>query len=133
MLSVKKKKNLNIWFFLVVGLIFKLVHNWLCLNGEVVENYGISFGIRGRYFVWLEIFFLLFFIIFICKKKNGYWGVKWLFIGGLINLSDRIFLGYVRDYWKFGLVYNNLADWLIGIGVVFLLFNLYGKQDTNNI
>ncbi|HPT66280.1 MAG TPA: signal peptidase II [Candidatus Woesebacteria bacterium] len=93
----------------------------------MVKNYGISFGINGLFFIVLSIIFILFFLYLSIKKGGGYWLI---FIGGLANLIERIILGYVRDYWNFlGLgLYNNINDWIIGIGVLFCLKDLLWKK-----
>ena len=49
-------------------------------------------------------------------------------VGGWINLIDRLIFGYVRDYWTLGWVYNNLADWLIQIGIIIFLSELWIKK-----
>jgi lipoprotein signal peptidase len=51
-----------------------------------------------------------------------------ILIGGLINLIDRLVFGYVRDYWWFVGVYNNLADWLIGVGVLIFFIKILWKE-----
>ncbi|MDD4410349.1 MAG: signal peptidase II [Candidatus Shapirobacteria bacterium] len=93
----------------------------------MVKNYGISFGINGVFFIVLSIFFVLLFLFLSIKKGKGYWLI---FMGGLANLIERIVLGYVRDYWNFlGLgLYNNINDWIIGIGVLFCLSDLLWKK-----
>ena len=103
-------------------------------NEIVVKNYGISFGINGTIFILLNIFFILFLLVLIIKEKKNftfrYLGYWLIFIGGIANLVERIILGYVRDYWNFfylGL-YNNINDWIIGIGVIFCLIDLLWKK-----
>jgi len=93
----------------------------------MVKNYGISFGINGVFFIVLSIIFVLLFLFLSIRKGGGYWLI---FMGGLANLIERIFLGYVRDYWNFlGLgLYNNINDWIIGIGVLFCLRDLLWKK-----
>lgn len=93
----------------------------------IVKNYGISFGINGDFFVLLSIIFVLLFFVLSIRKGGGYWLI---FIGGLANLIERIIFGYVRDYWNFfGLgLYNNINDWIIGIGVLFCLIDLWKKS-----
>lgn len=93
----------------------------------MVKNYGISFGIDWGLFVGLSVIFVFIFLFLAIKKGRGYWLI---FIGGFLNLTERLFLGYVRDYWNFlgtGL-YNNINDWIIGIGVLICLFDLWKKQ-----
>lgn len=93
----------------------------------IVKNYGISFGLNGDIFIGLSIIFILFFLWLAIKNGRGYWLI---FIGGSLNLIERLTLGYVRDYWNFlGLgLYNNINDWIIGIGVLICLFELIWKS-----
>jgi lipoprotein signal peptidase len=93
----------------------------------IVKNYGISFGINGVFFILLSIIFTLLFLYLAIKKGRGYWLI---FIGAMANLIERIMLGYVRDYWNFfylGL-YNNINDWIIGIGVLICLIDILWKK-----
>lgn len=93
----------------------------------MVKNYGISFGINWVFFIVLNIIFVLIFLYLSIKKGRGYWLI---FLGGAANLIERMILGYVRDYWNFlysGL-YNNVNDWIIGIGVLFCLIDLLWKK-----
>lgn len=93
----------------------------------MIKNYGISFGINGIFFTVLNITFVLLFLVLAIKKGRGFWLI---FIGGFLNLMERIILGYVRDYWNFlysGL-YNNVNDWIIGIGVLISLKDLLWKK-----
>ncbi|HPJ17179.1 MAG TPA: signal peptidase II [Candidatus Woesebacteria bacterium] len=50
-------------------------------------------------------------------KKSG---LLLIILGGLLNIFDRMYFGYVRDYWKipFTNIYNNINDWLIFIGAI---------------
>lgn len=97
-------------------------------NSEIfVKNYGISFGINGVFFIVLSIIFVLLFLVLSIKKGGGYW---FIFIGGFLNLVERMVLGYVRDYWNFlGLgLYNNINDWIIGVGVLICLIDILWKK-----
>jgi signal peptidase II len=114
---VRKRKSFNFLFLGLLTLFFGMVHNVLANRGEIVKNYGISFGINGSMFIFLSILFVLI-LSFIFNKTKSF-GLGLMLAGGLINLIDRIVFGYVRDYWYLtGQVYNNLADWLIGMGVL---------------
>ncbi len=93
----------------------------------MIRNYGISFGINGIFFVILGVIFVVLFLVLAIKKGRGYWLI---FIGGFLNLIERIIFGYVHDYWNFlgtGL-YNNINDWLIGFGVLICLIDLIWKR-----
>jgi lipoprotein signal peptidase len=105
---------------LLVGI---LTHHQLSKTSEIFKNYGISFGVNGWFFVVLSIIFIVLLSIF--WWKNNFLGINFLMVGGWINLIDRIVLGYVRDYWKFGWIYNNLADWIIQIGIIIFLVEIW--------
>lgn len=104
----------------------ELAHGRLAGGDFVVKNYGVSFSIDGLFFVLLSIFFVLF-LTFVFLKKNSF-GLGWMVLGGWVNLIDRLMLGYVRDYWRLGTVYNNLADWIIGFGTVLFLLEILCKK-----
>lgn len=93
----------------------------------MIKNYGISFGINGTIFIVLNIIFILIFLVLAIKKGRGFWLI---FIGGAANLIERIIFGYVRDYWNFfGLgLYNNINDWIIGVGVLISFKDLLWKK-----
>ena len=126
MLSVKKKKKIKIGAVLGLWLIGELVHQWLSVSRVVVKNFGISFGIGGWFFIFLNVIFVV--LLTRIWWKNNLAGINLVIVGGWINLIDRIFFGYVRDYWQFGWVYNNLADWMIQIGVIIFLSKIWIKK-----
>lgn len=123
---MKKKGSLNliIWI-LFFGLAF-LGHNFIAERNLIFENYGFSFSWNSSNIVILNIIFVLFLGFFFIRDKQ--WSLGLILIGGIINLIDRWGLGYVRDYWSFGIVVNNLADWLIGIGVLLFLIGLWKRK-----
>jgi len=124
---VKKKKNLNkIATILGIWLGGELIHYRLSTNLVVVKNYGISFGISGRFFIFLNIIFVV--LLTIIWWKNNLLGISLVMVGGWINLFDRIIFGHVRDYWQLGSVYNNVADWIIQIGVIIFLSKVWIKK-----
>jgi len=125
-LSVKKQKKLNFGLLsLFVGIIFGLIHNSLS-RGMIVGNYGVSFGLKGIFLIFLSVIFVFFLTFFSLKMEL--WSLILISIGGWINLIDRIRFGYVRDYWWFGSVYNNIADWIIAIGVGLFLIKVLWKK-----
>jgi signal peptidase II len=114
----------NSWFILVlVGVLFWF-HNYFSKSFFLIKNYGVSFGMNGVVLIVLNILFILLFLVLSIKKGRFFI----LILGGaLVNLIDRINFGYVRDYWNFlhlGL-YNNINDWIIGLGVLFCLIDLF--------
>lgn len=100
-----------------------LTHHWLSSTMVVIKNYGISFGIGGWVFILLSVIFLV--ILSLIWWNNNFLGISLIVIGGWINLFDRVVFGYVRDYWQLGSVYNNIADWIIQIGVIIFLLEIW--------
>lgn len=113
---------------LTIGLIVEfMVHEWICKNSILTKNYGISFSLDWVNSLYLNIIFVLIIGGLFWKEKSYF--LILILIGGLVNMSDRLTLGYVRDYWKVGdLITNNLNDWLISIGAfLFLIKNVWKK------
>jgi lipoprotein signal peptidase len=59
--------------------------------------------------------------------------ISLILAGGGVNLIDRLRFGYVRDYWIWKWFYNNIADWVIGLGVVWMLIKFNDREDQNNL
>ncbi len=102
------------------------------LNITYVKNFGAAYGLfwGGRYalivFSILAILMILYFVF--VKKVNGkLFLVASSFVvgGGIGNLIDRIFFGYVIDYLKlsFFTPVCNISDYFITFGVI--LFACY--------
>ena len=122
---VNKKRP---WLLLELGLIFFLVGLdqwgkwWFQMRDMVVENQGGVLGIFPEFF-WLGLLMIVWVILLIhwLNQTNRWYrlGLLLILAGGLSNLIDRLFFGYVRDYiyypgWGF---YGNVADILLGLGV----------------
>lgn len=100
---------------------------YLAVSGDyAVINQGFSFGVKMGT-EWL--FWLLLSIVFIWLYRQKMWLIL---TGGVANAVSRIVWGGVVDYWNFfGLVTNNLADWMIGVGlVVYAIQYKYGNTDN---
>ena len=98
-----------------------------------VENTGAAFGM----FKDLNWFFIVFSILVIVFIFYYYKKIKWKFplililAGTIGNLIDRIFFGYVRDFFMIWIwpVFN-IADICITVGVLLLVFYLYREDKT---
>ena len=108
------------------GDIFKLTY---------VENRGVAFGMfQGMQWIFIAVtVIMLFLIIFYMFKKRPqgklvYIASALIIGGGIGNLIDRIYYGFVIDYLSFSFFppVCNFADYCITIGVfllaVYLLF-----------
>jgi lipoprotein signal peptidase len=58
------------------------------------------------------------------------WGLVFIIIGGFLNFWQRLKYGYVIDYWKMpiGDIYNNFMDWLIFIGIIIFIIELWKRK-----
>ncbi|MDD4937735.1 MAG: signal peptidase II [Candidatus Shapirobacteria bacterium] len=124
---MKKIKKFKFgWLFW--GLILEtILHWWLSNNSFLIKNYGISLSWNSQNVVFVNIIFVL--ILGWGYIKNFSWGLGLILIGGMVNLIDRLYFGYIRDYWNLGFgVVNNLNDWIIGIGVLLFLVELLWKK-----
>ena len=127
MLSVKKKKKLRLVFGLALILVVWLCHNFLVSwLGVDIRNKGVSFGWNGFGVILLNLI-LLFWLTWFGWKKNDF-GVGIILVGGWVNMVDRMVFGYVRDYWWLGPVYNNIADWIISVGVIIFGWKICKKK-----
>lgn len=105
---------------------FVVIPKWLSII--YTKNTGTLFGIaQGSNMVFivtsLIIIFLILFIMFKKIDKYSFKRKLWQLVlaGGISNLIDRIFRGFVIDYVSikfFGVC--NLADFCIVIGVILL-------------
>lgn len=97
-----------------------LFHDLLARNLTLIKNNGVSFGMGGWFgvgLVWLQAGVVWWF--WRLKDKR----YRLMAMGGAVNLIDRVVFGYVRDYWKFfGGIYNNINDYVIGFGMLWIVF-----------
>ena len=120
---------------LIKYFVDKFQPSFVVLNGFINIKYAKNTG--GMYslfennnfvFIIVSVFILvsLYFIVFkmkkdnICKVENVLW--QFVFAGGVSNLIDRIFRGYVVDFIAmkpFGIF--NISDALIVVSVCVLL------------
>lgn len=86
-------------------------------------------------FVTCLIILFLFYLLYKDLKKqktNRVLAEILIILGAFSNLFDRLNYGYVIDYFQLaGISYFNLADLLIGAGLIWLIFNLKNGQQNN--
>lgn len=115
-----------------------------------VENNGVAFGMFSDMrwlFVVLTVVIIAIIVVYMFKKrpkeKIFYISTALIIGGGIGNLVDRIFYGYVIDYLSLSFFppVCNFADYCITIGTVILmiyllffsdLFNTPKKAEKNN-
>ncbi len=118
-LNVKKPKNRVV--LAILTLIFLgVIHAYLSLNLPVYTNRGVSFGLYFGGIEWIILATLVLILFFLIKRFS--WGLYLVWCGGVINLVNRIVVGHVFDYFNLGFVSNNIADFMIFIGIMLFLF-----------
>lgn len=101
-------------------------------------NEGISFGLFRGISAWIIGFLLVWLIVLAVKTREltARIGLSLMIVGGAMNLHSRVVYGGVRDYWNFlGLFSNNLADWIISIGLIIYAVSswkhIFGRRPKN--
>ena len=110
-----------------------------CLNA--VRNSGAAFSLFGHFsFIQLLLIIIALVVLFLTlyfyikyseKSKLVQWALPLIFAGTLCNLLDRIFYGYVIDYFPFfsaGFFTFNIADLANFAGVILLIIFLLKKK-----
>lgn len=102
------------------------------LNFTYCENRGIAFGIGqggAKIFALMTLLMIIVALIYIAFKFNKLkgltvFGIALVISGGIGNLIDRLFRGYVIDYIDFSEIVDfpifNLADICIVVGVIII-------------
>jgi signal peptidase II len=146
MLSKRKKQIFFVLPFIV--LVFDRIIKFYFLKNsknivlnkyfslEIFKNYGLTFGINTEACITILLsvsFFILIILFLILNKKDNYKINNTLLILILIstsNLYDRIYYGYVIDYFNiFNLIIFNLSDLFIITLTFQIIFKILTKND----
>ncbi|MCB9790637.1 signal peptidase II [Candidatus Nomurabacteria bacterium] len=101
----------------------------LCTVNSGISLIGNTFGTVSYTIVLANVFAIVIVLLsFLYFHKSGFIIV---FIGGLSNLVDRIFLGGVCDYLRIGALRYNINDVVIVIGIVFIIYEIL-RENTQN-
>ncbi len=118
-LNVKDKKNKVRVGAILVFILTMVGDILLARNLDVYRNKGISFGV---YFPGINILTIVVWLIVLVKVLVRFdWGLWLVVVGGGVNLGQKLIYGYVADYFKMFGVYNNLADLVIFIGIIWYI------------
>ncbi len=102
------------------------------LNFTYCENRGIAFGIGqggAKIFALMTLLMIIVALIYIAFKFNKLkgltvFGIALVISGGIGNLIDRLFRGYVIDYIDFSEIVDfpifNFADICIVVGIIII-------------
>lgn len=94
-------------------------------------NNGVSFGLLPGISLWILGSVLIGLVVYAVKMRElwGRVGILLIVVGGLANLVSRVRYGGVIDNLNFfGLVYNNLADYLIIAGLLIYGYSSYFRR-----
>lgn len=140
---------ISVIIFIIIDQVTKifLAQDIMLIEGVLklsdVHNTGGAFGIFSTNIITvilLNVFVLAFMIRFLILKKEyisilEYVAFIFIIAGGLSNLLDRIFRGYVVDFIDFTQLVNfpvfNLADIILVIGWIMLVIGVF-KNLTNS-
>lgn len=108
----------------------KILGNFFTLTFFQNKNLAFSLPLNNqKIIVFLMIFLIILLIYFFaksCKKQNFSVALAFAFIitGAFSNLFDRLFYSYVIDYfYLYPISFFNLADFLIGGGIIWIIYN----------
>ena len=115
-------------------IILDRLTKWLVLDSDLLFKnpnlYFVSFNSTSLYFLIGAVMILLCFLFFRSWQRKEYLlmaGFSLIILGGLSNLFDRIYFGYVIDWIRvFFLPISifNIADLMIIGGILCLIFRL---------
>lgn len=115
----------------------KILGNFFTLTFFQNKNLAFSLPWNNREIIVslmiLLIVLLIYFFVKSCKKQNFSAALAFAFIitGAFSNLFDRLFYGYVIDYfYLYPISFFNLADLLIGGGIIWIIYNHSKKSST---
>ena len=118
---MKEKKNRKLIGPVLVFVLVLVIDIALRMSMDIYQNRGVSFGV---YFPGVNILTVVVWVAVLVRLiKQPNWGLWLVVVGGGINLGQKIFLGYVADYFRMFGVYNNLADLVIFVGIIWYILD----------
>lgn len=96
-------------------------------------NKGVSFGWFSGIDVWMIVGVWMLVLWLFLKEKFGRGGIVLILLGGRVNLLMRLIYGGVVDNWLIrDMLYNNLADYLIFVGLCWYGFTYFVRRRRNS-
>jgi len=129
---------------------YQAVHDWSgvwankYLGWYPYFNRGIGFGLPVPSAATISLtMIILFLIVFLFYKQVLSNGIRYkvlgisslllIFVGALSNLIDRIFFGYVVDYFFVLTGYINLADIMIVSGFIIYIIKVSKRENIKTV
>lgn len=101
---------------------------FLGMHFHLVKNSGLSFALNFGHLTNISVVVLAFVIFGWYVWKNRHlekllnMGTALILAGAISNIFDRLYFGYVRDFWDVPLGFTfNLADVFIVLGIIIML------------
>jgi signal peptidase II len=97
-----------------------------------VTNVGAAFGmfqgIGNAFFIAISFLAIGFVVFLIVKETRGIVSLTLILSGALGNLTDRLFMGHVRDFLDFSIGRHhwpafNVADSALTVGLILIVFS----------
>ncbi len=118
------KNNLKFFIFIFFLVVLDQMSKFI-YRGQVVLNAGISFSFNLSLFFTIGISVVLIGVGFYLLVKRHFFplGMSLILAGAISNLIDRLLFFGVRDFLDvpFLNLKNNLADWMIVIGIILIV------------
>ena len=98
---------------------------------KMVKNHLFVFFFQGSFFYFLTIALFILLVIFLIRSYQVQdffyvFSFSLILTGGFNNTLDRLFYGFVIDYFTFfSFFVFNLADIMISGGVILLIFKIF--------
>lgn len=106
---------------------------------EYFENTGIAFSLPFSIPILIIItpIIILYLLYYLNKKTKkdlaASWGVALIITGALSNFIDRLLFGFTVDYLKIFTAVINIADVMISVGIMLLVYNeIKNKEQKAN-
>jgi len=135
---------MNKWFLIFFLVVIDQFSKTLVLNYnyQASFNQGIAFGLLVSQW-WLAINLIVVLLVLIILRKF-YYPQALIVSGGIANILDRFLRGGVVDFINISLIFRlinlnfvfpdfNLADIMICLGVIWLIFDLFYQEFKVNI
>lgn len=138
------RKHLYFWLsisLIIIDQLIKYLIKEKIIPISYIKNTGGAFSIGfGQVSIFIVISIIIIIAVILIKKflyKDSNIGFSLILAGGIGNLIDRTFRGYVIDYIDITKVINfpvfNFADILIVLGVAILIIKILKEKKNEKI
>jgi len=109
-------------------LLFDRLSKWFVLSqGRFVKNFDFYYFSVNHYLLITIIGVVILLLLLLFLKYRNIW-LLFIILGGASNLFDRIYFGYVIDWIEVWISVFNVADVMIFIGIICLIFHFHKSK-----